>query len=274
MHRALTIRFRVFVFHHATPPVPGTFRSARYAASTRVWRFFHSAMARVCAAETTCCLTGKPPRLGKPGVGAMCHSRFSRSPRDPQSSAVSSDVADLGHDLDGDQGRARGRAADLLRRGALHPGLGGAAGRGARRAWRCSPAGAPGASSSAACWSMSATYALLYWGMQFVASGVAGVVNMSMNPVFLFGFAILFGQERAGLAPSASRSSLGIAGLVILFSGKASFRRHRHRAVGRGRDRRRLALLFARLGAVASAARAGHAAPTDRRAGRGRARSA
>ena len=66
------------------------------------------------------------------------------------------------------------------------------------------------------------TYALLYWGMQFVASGVAGVVNMSMNPVFLFGFAILFGQERASWRHLAALV-LGIAGLVILFSGKASF---------------------------------------------------
>jgi drug/metabolite transporter (DMT)-like permease len=66
------------------------------------------------------------------------------------------------------------------------------------------------------------TYALLYWGMQFVASGVAGVVNMAMNPVFLFGFAILFGQERAGWRHLLALL-LGIAGLVILFSGKASF---------------------------------------------------
>ena len=58
--------------------------------------------------------------------------------------------------------------------------------------------------------------------MQFVASGVAGVVNMSMNPVFLFAFAILFGQERAGLRHLLALV-LGIAGLVILFSGKASF---------------------------------------------------
>src|SRR5689334_20194468 len=42
-----------------------------------------------------------------------------------------------------------------------------------------------------------ATYGLLYWGMLFVPSGVAGVVNMSMNPVFFFALAILFGQERA-----------------------------------------------------------------------------
>jgi drug/metabolite transporter (DMT)-like permease len=66
------------------------------------------------------------------------------------------------------------------------------------------------------------TYALLYWGMQYVASGVAGVVNMSMNPVFLFGFAILLGQERASWRHLMALV-LGIAGLVILFSGKASF---------------------------------------------------
>jgi drug/metabolite transporter (DMT)-like permease len=66
------------------------------------------------------------------------------------------------------------------------------------------------------------TYGLLYWGMQFVASGVAGVVNMSTISLFLFGFAIWFGQERAGLRHLAALV-LGIAGLVILFSGKASF---------------------------------------------------
>ena len=66
------------------------------------------------------------------------------------------------------------------------------------------------------------TYALLYWSMQFVASGVAGVVNMSMNPVFLFGFAILLGQERAGLRHLLALA-LGITGVVILFSSKATF---------------------------------------------------
>jgi drug/metabolite transporter (DMT)-like permease len=65
-------------------------------------------------------------------------------------------------------------------------------------------------------------YAFLYWGMQYIASGVAAVVNMSMNPVFLFGFAILYGQERATWR-HALALALGIAGLVILFSAKASF---------------------------------------------------
>jgi drug/metabolite transporter (DMT)-like permease len=65
-------------------------------------------------------------------------------------------------------------------------------------------------------------YAFLYWGMQYIASGVAAVVNMSMNPVFLFGFAILYGQERASWR-HALALALGITGLVILFSAKASF---------------------------------------------------
>src|SRR5437764_9610826 len=43
---------------------------------------------------------------------------------------------------------------------------------------------------------VAATYAFIYWGMQYVASGVSGVVNMSMNPICLFGLAILLGQEK------------------------------------------------------------------------------
>jgi drug/metabolite transporter (DMT)-like permease len=67
-----------------------------------------------------------------------------------------------------------------------------------------------------------ATYGLLYWGMLFVPSGVAGVVNMSMNPVFLFAFAILLGQERPSWRHGAALT-LGVGGLLILFSSKASF---------------------------------------------------
>ena len=66
-----------------------------------------------------------------------------------------------------------------------------------------------------------ATYGLLYWGMQFVPSGVAGVVNMAMNPVCLFAFAILLGQEQARWRHAAALV-LGLAGVVVLFSNKAS----------------------------------------------------
>jgi drug/metabolite transporter (DMT)-like permease len=58
--------------------------------------------------------------------------------------------------------------------------------------------------------------------MLFVASGVAGVINMSMNPVFLFGFAFLLGQEKPSWRHAAALG-LGAIGLVILFSNKASF---------------------------------------------------
>ncbi|HMK81308.1 MAG TPA: EamA family transporter [Xanthobacteraceae bacterium] len=67
-----------------------------------------------------------------------------------------------------------------------------------------------------------ATYGLLYWGMLFVPSGVAGVVNMAMNPVFLFAFAILLGEERASWR-YALALALGIAGVLVLFSNGASF---------------------------------------------------
>ena len=66
-----------------------------------------------------------------------------------------------------------------------------------------------------------ATYAFIYWGMQYVASGVSGVVNMSMNPVCLFGLAILLGQERPTWR-HALALVFGIAGLGLLFSGKAT----------------------------------------------------
>src|ERR1041385_3227348 len=67
---------------------------------------------------------------------------------------------------------------------------------------------------------VAATYAFIYWGMQYVASGVSGVVNMAMNPVCLFGFAILLGQERPSWR-HALALVLGIGGLVVLFSGRA-----------------------------------------------------
>src|SRR4051812_31190395 len=67
-----------------------------------------------------------------------------------------------------------------------------------------------------------ATYGLLYWGMVYVPSGVAGVVNMSMNPVFFFALAILFGQQQPTWRHLGALA-LGIAGLFLLFSSQASF---------------------------------------------------
>ena len=65
------------------------------------------------------------------------------------------------------------------------------------------------------------THALMFWGMQFVASGVSGLINLSLIPVGLFALSILFGEERANWRHAAALA-LGTAGLVILFSNKAS----------------------------------------------------
>src|SRR3954468_462796 len=67
---------------------------------------------------------------------------------------------------------------------------------------------------------VAATYAFIYWGMQYVASGVSGVVNMSMNPICLFGLAMLLGQEKPTWR-HVFALVLGVGGLVLLFSGKA-----------------------------------------------------
>ena len=65
------------------------------------------------------------------------------------------------------------------------------------------------------------TYALLFWGMQFVESGMSGLVNLSLVPVGLFILSVLFKDEKAtwrhGLA-----LALGAAGLAALFSSKIS----------------------------------------------------
>jgi drug/metabolite transporter (DMT)-like permease len=66
------------------------------------------------------------------------------------------------------------------------------------------------------------TYALLFWGMQFVGSGVSGLINLSLIPVGLFGLSVLVGDEEPRWR-HALALGLGIAGLAVLFSGKASF---------------------------------------------------
>lgn len=66
------------------------------------------------------------------------------------------------------------------------------------------------------------TYAGLFWGMQTVASGVAGLVNLSLIPVGLLGLAVLTGQDKAGWRHAAALL-LGIGGLVLVFWRNAGF---------------------------------------------------
>ncbi|MGF7148071.1 drug/metabolite transporter (DMT)-like permease [Sphingomonas zeicaulis] len=60
------------------------------------------------------------------------------------------------------------------------------------------------------------TYPLMFWGMQSVSSGLAGLVNLALIPVLLFGLAALTGEERAGWR-HALALGIGCVGLVGLF---------------------------------------------------------
>ena len=60
------------------------------------------------------------------------------------------------------------------------------------------------------------TYSLLFWGMQSVPSGLAGLVNLALVPVMLFAFAALTGEERPTWRHAVALT-IGIAGLAGLF---------------------------------------------------------
>jgi len=66
-----------------------------------------------------------------------------------------------------------------------------------------------------------ATYGLIFWGMQSVPSGISGLTNLSFIAIGLFGFAILFGQEKPTWHYALSLAA-GLGGLVILFSDQLS----------------------------------------------------
>ncbi|SCB62302.1 EamA-like transporter family protein [Rhizobium aethiopicum] len=55
-------------------------------------------------------------------------------------------------------------------------------------------------------------YGPLFWGMQFVASGTAAVIEMSLTPLALLGFGILLGEERW----SSARAFAMVIGLIGL----------------------------------------------------------
>lgn len=62
----------------------------------------------------------------------------------------------------------------------------------------------------------SATYMLLFWGLRFLPSGVAGVINLSLMVILLYFCAVAAGQERLSWRPFPALA-LGIAGLLLLF---------------------------------------------------------
>ncbi|QAY79911.1 EamA family transporter [Sphingosinicella sp. BN140058] len=68
---------------------------------------------------------------------------------------------------------------------------------------------------------MTTCYGLLFWGVQYVSSGLAAVLEMSLTPVALLAFALLLGDERFSRRRAAA-IALGVAGIVILFAPAAT----------------------------------------------------
>ncbi|MCZ6524530.1 MAG: DMT family transporter [Alphaproteobacteria bacterium] len=67
-----------------------------------------------------------------------------------------------------------------------------------------------------ALFTMAATYALLFWGMRTVPSGLAAIIHLSLLPVGLYAFGLAHGEERSS-ARQVAAVGLGLAGLAILF---------------------------------------------------------
>ena len=64
---------------------------------------------------------------------------------------------------------------------------------------------------------ITATYALLFWGMQNVPSGLAGVINLALMPVALLGLGVAHGEERFRMS-FVLAVAVGLVGLLVLFA--------------------------------------------------------
>ncbi|EJC82967.1 putative permease, DMT superfamily [Rhizobium leguminosarum bv. trifolii WSM2297] len=60
-------------------------------------------------------------------------------------------------------------------------------------------------------------YGPLFWGMKFVASGTAAVLEMSLTPLALLAFGIAMGEERWSWTRLGALA-LGVIGLAVLFT--------------------------------------------------------
>lgn len=67
---------------------------------------------------------------------------------------------------------------------------------------------------------ISATYALLFWGAQYVSSGLAAILDLALMPVALLAISALLGEERFSPARAVG-VAFGVAGLLILFGPQA-----------------------------------------------------
>jgi drug/metabolite transporter (DMT)-like permease len=75
---------------------------------------------------------------------------------------------------------------------------------------------------------ITATYALLFWGAQFVNSGLAAILDLAFMPVALLAIGAALGEDRLTLV-RALGVAIGVVGLIVLFGPKALAL---HRAAG------------------------------------------
>lgn len=59
-------------------------------------------------------------------------------------------------------------------------------------------------------------YGPLFWGMQYIDTGTAAVLEMSLTPIALLCFALLLREEALGVRRIIA-IGLGVAGLIVLF---------------------------------------------------------
>ena len=67
---------------------------------------------------------------------------------------------------------------------------------------------------------VSATYALLFWGAQFVNSGLTAILDFAFLPVALLAVGALLGEDRFSRARTVG-VALGAAGILVLFGPQA-----------------------------------------------------
>lgn len=84
-----------------------------------------------------------------------------------------------------------------------------------------SPAGHVGRLVLAGLLVNTATYGLLFWGMQYVPSGISAVVNLALIPVGLFTMGVVAGEETF-TGRKLAAIALGVFGLGVLFLPKLS----------------------------------------------------
>ena len=67
---------------------------------------------------------------------------------------------------------------------------------------------------------VTATYALLFWGVVFVSSGLAAILDLAFMPVALLGIGLMLGEERFSRLRAVGIGT-GVAGILVLFGPKA-----------------------------------------------------